>query len=368
MQRPLGARWKGHYFDGHSAGRHPVIIAVMRDGLHIRREDDTTLWWPFDQVRQTQGFIPGEQVRLERGGDLPEAIVVADAAFLAAMHQIAPQIRTRFHTPPRRSARLTLTLAAVAAIIALGSAIYLWGIPALADLAASRIPVAWEEQLGQAVVKGLTPPEKRCGDAARFQILDRISAILLAAAPQSPYTSRTTVVNDPAVNALAAPGGYLVIFRGLLEKTKTPEELAGVMAHEIQHVLQRHGTKALFREMSLRMLIAAVTGDAGGLASALEAAGALGGLRYRRSDEETADRDGMKMVQAARIDPQGMVAMYATLQREASDSPGALTYLSTHPRTADRLEQLKRLAAEARYTPIALLPGYDWPDIRKICG
>jgi predicted Zn-dependent protease len=364
---PLSPRWKGYYYDGRSASRQPVIVTVMRDGVQIRREDATTLWWPFDQVRQTQGFIPGEQVRLERGGDLPEAIVVADPAFLSAIHQIAPQTRARFHAPARRWTRRLLVLSAVAGAIVLGSAIYLWGIPAFANAVASRIPVSWEEQLGRQVVEELTAMSRRCTDPERLKVLDRIVSTLTAPSAPVPYTFRITVLADPTINALAAPGGHLVLFAGRLEKTKTPEQLAGVLAHEIQHVLQRHATEALFRDMSLRALIAALAGDTGGLASALEAAGTLGGLRYSRKDEAAADRDGMTMLQAARIDPAGMIDVFLVLKKEAVDVPRALTYLSNHPHTDDRIADLRRMAAQARYTPVPLLPEYPWAEMGKIC-
>ena len=70
--------WDGSYFDGRSSQRHRVTITVMPTGLQVVREDGSTLWWPYDQIRQTQGSYAGEQVRLEKGGDLPEALVVTD--------------------------------------------------------------------------------------------------------------------------------------------------------------------------------------------------------------------------------------------------------------------------------------------------
>ncbi len=166
---------------------------------------------------------------------------------------------------------------------------------------------------------------------------------------------------------LPPPGGYIVVNRGLLEKTETPEELAGVLAHEVQHVVQRHATRALFREMSVRILLASLTGDANGLGQALSAAGKLGGLRYQRGDEEAADRDGMKMLQAARIDPSGMISFFRRLAREGQRGPQAPAYLSTHPQTADRILQLERLAAQAHYTPVTLLPGYLWEEMKTVC-
>lgn len=359
------SRWKGHYLDGRTAARHPVLVILTREGLTLRREDNGTLWWPFHQVRLTQGSTRGDHVRFERVGEHPEAVVVTDPGFLAALHQIAPHMRGRFHAPSGIARRALTVLLAAAGAIVLGGGIYVWGIPALAGLAATHVPVSWEEALGAHVVESVVPRTKRCQSAEGLRALDRISAALLTSTPQSPYTFRITVANESDINALAAPGGYIVIFRGLLEETKTPEELAGVMAHEMQHVLHRHATRWIFRELSLAVLLSIITG--GGSSSTLEVARALGGLRYQRADEETADREGMRMVQAARIDPQGMVAAYAGLQQKAEKRGEPLIYLSSHPRTAERLARLKRIAAETRYTPIRLLPDVRWVKIREMC-
>ena len=367
MEAPLKTVWSGYYLNGREPTRHDVTVTVMGSGIQIVRREGQALWWPYDQLRQTQGFYSGEQVRLEKGEGLPEALVVADAAFLNAIRRVSPELGARFRLPIRGSLWLRRALLIGAAAMALGSALYLWGLPALADVVASHVPVSWEEQLGQAVVEQLAPPSIRCTDSGGIQALDQIVSTLAAAGPQSPYRFRITVVNDAAVNAFAAPGGHLFLYRGLLQKTKSPEELAGVLAHEIQHVLQRHATKALLREMSLKLLFATLAGDTTDMSRALEAAGTLGALRYRRRDEDAADREGMKLVQAARIDPKGMISFLMTLSEERGSSRATISYLSTHPAIEDRLEQLKRLAAKARYTPIRLLPDYPWAQIGKIC-
>ena len=133
----------------------------------------------------------------------------------------------------------------------------------------------------------------------------------------TPYTFRLIVVDNDMVNAFATPGGYIVVFRGLLERTGSAEELAGVLAHEMQHVLRRHGTKTLFRQLSTRALIAVFSGDLESVGTMLETAEALGGLRYRRQDETEADREGMRLIQRARVDPAGMIAFFATLEQAA---------------------------------------------------
>lgn len=360
--------WEGYYLDGKSALRRRATVRIMQSGLQIAMDGGEALWWPYSEVRQTQGFYDGEQVRLERGGDIAETLLIEGPAFLSHLRHATPELGWRFHDPTWRGMRLNFTLAAAVAVVGITLALYLWGIPGLASLVAPRIPVAWEEKLGLSIVEHLAPPRARCTDPTRIRRLDEIHARLTAPLSNPPYAFRVLVVNTPAVNALAAPGGYVVIFRGLLEQTQTPEELAGVMAHELQHILRRHTTKALLQHASMGLLLAALTGDASGLMTyGLEGARTLGRLRYSRQHEEEADAEGIRMLLAAGIDPQGMAAFFARLQQREEKSLSVPPYFSTHPPTAERVRRLQVLAGEARTPAPRLLPNYAWRDIVNIC-
>ncbi len=360
--------WQGTYLDGRTAARQPATIRLMREGLELTTAAGGARLWPYRELRQTQGSYAGEEVRLERGGELPETLLVADAAFLQSLHEASPHVGARFHDPRRRSARLRWTIVAAGGVLAATVALYLWGIPLLAALVTPRVPVAWEETLGRSAVAYLAPPARRCGDPALGAAMDAIVARLVAAGPPSPYTMRVYVVNRPVVNALAAPGGHVVIFHGLLERTGTPEELAGVMAHELQHILRRHTTRAVIQDVGTGLLLMALTGDVTGpLAYGLEAARALGDLRYSRRNEEEADVEGMKMLLAARVDPAGLIAFFEKMQKEEGAQPKALTYLSSHPMPAERIARLKALAATRPGPFEPVLPREDWPALTKRC-
>ena len=364
MQR----EWTGSYLDGVTAVRRRVAIRLLPNGLYVTAEGGKTLVWRYDEIRQTQGFYAGEEVRLEHGGPNPEVLIVPDRTFLTGLYQLVPQLASRVHDPARRATRVALTLAAAAVSIGIVAALYLWAIPALAALAAPRVPVSWEEHLGRTVTEQLSPPEARCDDPTLTQRIDEITAALTAPQPRSPYTFRVVVVDDPAFNALAAPGGYIVVFRGLLKNTNTPEELAGVLAHEMQHVLRRHTTRALLHHASAGLLLAALTGDASGaMAFGLESARTIGFLQYSRRHETEADEEGLRMMAAAGIDPAGMIAFFETLNEESADLPGMLKYLSTHPSTTERIDHLRALAARTERGPTISLPQDDWLTLRDAC-
>lgn len=360
--------WEGYYLDGRTAARQRVTIRIMRLGLHVTTEKGETLWWPYEEIHQTQGFYAGEQVRLERGGEFAEVLLVSDATFLTNLHRMALNLAKKFHNPAHRRIRAKITLLAALSIIAITVIFYLWGFPALATLAASRVPVSWEEHLGRSVVEQLAPPGTRCTDPARTQVIDEIIKVLTSPLPTSPYKFHVIVVNSPIFNAFAAPGGYIVLFHGLLEQTRTPEELAGVLAHELQHILQRHSTRALIHHVSTGLFLAALTGDvSGATAYGLEAARIVGMLQYSRLNEEEADMAGMRMILDANIDPKGMIAFFELLRKESPATPAFLKYISTHPSTEDRIQRLKLLAGKSESRPVKMLQDYDWNDIKKIC-
>jgi predicted Zn-dependent protease len=360
---PTRAEWTGFYYDGRTARREPVTVTIGTGGLDLRRSDGPPIHWPFDGLRQTQGAFVGERLRIEFGTDPVEALLVEQEGLPEAVHQIAPSAIPRLR-PRRNTAKVVgwslgaLGLAAVS---------YMWAAPVLADWTAPKVPVAWEVSLGQTVLSRLAPPDRLCGDSAAVTDLRLVLDRLVAAAPASPYAFRVFVVRDSALNAFAAPGGFVVVNSGLLAAAKTPEQLAGVLAHEIQHVIHRHSTRAVIREAPLRLALSTLS-SGGGIETAAAVVGTLGVLRYRRADEAEADRDGMRLLEAARVDPAGMIAFMRTLEARHEDAPRLVSYLSSHPHTAQRVAALEALAGESRTDAKPLLDSAAWRRVQAMCA
>ncbi len=358
---------EGTYMDGRTAERHRAGVRPTPLGLQITLENKNTFFWPLEEIRQSKNFYGEEQVRLERGGDTPEVLLVPSSLFLRRMNEVFPKKNKQFRPAAQKGRWLWVVILSAAGVIGVTASLYLWGIPAMANLIAPYIPVSWEERLGQSVIDAIAPIEKRCVDSNRSKRVQEILDALRSSVPHSPYKFRVMVVNSPAVNALAAPGGAIVIFQGLLENTAGPEELAGVLAHEMQHILQRHATHALLQQVSMKILLAAAVGDARGLSYGLEGAQALGMLRYNRQKEEEADREAIQMLIASGIDPRGLLTFFETVQEESSKSLKLPSYLSTHPDLEERILRLKTLTANAPIPTRRLLPGYDWRNLHAIC-
>ncbi len=355
------------YLDGRTAARRRVTVRLLPDRLEIRPDHGETRAWPYDAVRRTQGRFAGEQARFEHGAPIAEALLIDDPALLEALYRLAPRLGAAAYDPSRRTSRIALTAAAALIAVAATVGATLYGVPTLVGAVTPHVPVSWDVRLGDAVLEHFADTDTRCDDPILQAAIDEVFAATLGASA-APYPFHLIVLDDPDLNAFAAPGGPIVILRGLLRRTETPEELAGVLAHEAQHIIQRHSTQALLQQASTGLLIAALTGDVSGAAAfGLNAAANLGTLRYSRAHEAEADEEGMRMILDAGIDPAGMIAFYELLAREGPDLPGLLSYLSTHPATDERVQRLRALAEHAAPPRTALGSREEWLVIRERC-
>jgi len=365
---PLRLEWSGYYLDGQTAERRTATITLTEKGLKVATDQEKEFFWPYREICQTQGFYPGEQIRLERGGPNPEILLVSEVEFLTALHRLAPDQAPRFHLPARRTRWVRLAFLAALFTIGFSLVLYFWGIPVLASVLTPHVPLSWEERLGEAIVDRWVPQETRCTSKRQLEIINDLVRKLTAPLPNAPYRFRVIVVDQPLVNAFAVPGGTTIIFRGLLQRTQTAEELAAVLAHELQHNLRRHATKSILRYASMGLLVSVLTGDGSGVtAFGLESARMLGVMHYSRQNEEEADREGMRMLIDAGINPAGMIAFFEKINKEGMEMPASLKYLSTHPLTGERIERLKNLARGAEGPFDSLLPEYNWQEIAQVC-
>jgi len=370
MHHPTRARertpslgpWRGAYFDGVRAARHEVTLWLGHDGLTIEGESVGTLVWPVEEIAALEGGTEGEPVRVGlRGGDA--AVAVDDPHFAESLRVQLPERTVQVR-------RLTVQRILGPALVALGVLVvlYVWGVPRMAERAARRVPVAWEETLGQSMVGSLLQGATVCRGDARQAALERMVDRLTADGRGGRYTYRVRVVDDPAVNALAAPGGEIVVFQGLIAQAESAEEVAGVLAHEIQHVVLQHSTRTALREIPWRLFAAAVVGD-GGLAGPLSSmAMSLGSLRYQRKDESEADREGLRMLAEADVSSQGLITFLQRLEAKADGPIPLASYLSTHPTSAERVAALQAEAGAAAAGARAVLTDAEWRALAAPCG
>ena len=262
------------------------------------------------------------------------------AADIAAMLERAPSVLqpqfSKWHQRGRNWRQVwTWLLGSVGAATALILAAWL-AYPALAGWLARQVPIALEEKLGQAALAQLRGDG---GLVERGTAQQQVQAIGQRLVAGSRYHYRWIVKRDASINAFAMPGGIIVVHTGLLARTDNPDELAAVLAHEVQHIEQRHTLKKLMGSLGLAALVFVVVGDVSGVAATI--AHQVGSNYFSRDLEDEADRRGLQALLRAHIAPDGMVSFFQKLaQANPSSAPA---WLSSHPATAQRIANIRAM-------------------------
>jgi predicted Zn-dependent protease len=217
-----------------------------------------------------------------------------------------------------------------------------------------------ELQIGRSIYKSLRATEAVVTDPEIQEYIQDVGQKLSANAQDGDFQFTFFVIDDPAINAFALPGGYVGIHSGLLLATKNESELAGVMAHEISHVTQRHISRAIYansRASILNMaamlgaiLLGAVSGSGDVISGAVAAAQSISAqqqINFTRANEYEADRVGVGVLADSGFDPYGMPEFFETLGRQSAASQyQAPEFLRTHPVTVNRIAETRGRAAQ----------------------
>jgi predicted Zn-dependent protease len=233
---------------------------------------------------------------------------------------------------------------------------------------AQHIPRSWEESLGKQVLNIFTHDKKECKNKKGIEALNSITTWLSAAIPQHKnYT--ITVIDYEEINALALPADQILIFSGLIKASETPENLAGVIAHEMGHIVENHPMQAATNALGLSLLATLLVGDGSG-ATAVSVANTLISSKYSRDLEEVADQRAVEYLVGAKINPKGLSQFLEAVEKQnilRDFNNPILDYFSSHPATPKRIERLNELSRSA---PIhqSLLTDDQWQSLKNICN
>jgi len=347
------------YFDGKTAVERSVTVHLDLHGLTISGASIGTVRWPRTKLRSIEHPVAGMPFRLGSETDPDARLVIANDAFTAGLLKLAPQLKGGFTL--RSLKRFAAIIAIAVASVALLSYLTLVLAPRLIAFA---MPDSWRAALGAQIESSFTKDMKACNSPEGRVVLDRLGErIRENNTDLPPFT--LTVYSTPAINAFALPGGRIVVFSNLIATADTPEELIGVIAHEIGHVANRHSEAQLVRAVGLQLLLSLASGGSGGNHLG-ELASVLAILQYSRDAEREADDYAQTTLGSARIDPLGLKHFFEKIQKLEGDSSilGDLgNMLSTHPVTQERIDAIKPLDGPSR----PVLTPQDWDALRKIC-
>ena len=246
------------------------------------------------------------------------------------------------------------------------------GAPTLGPASAADLSPALERKLGEAIMEQGRRDPDYINDSDIEQYLNNMARKLAAYAPGGVPEIQAFGVRDSAINAFAMPGGFIGINTGLIVAAGDESELAGVMAHEIAHVVQRHIARGLTQQqqsghlalasLAASLLAALVPGGGANLAVGIAAFGQAAAIEqqlgFSREAEQEADRTGFEMLRKAGYDPDGMAQMFGRLMKAASlnEGRGGGIYVSTHPLSIQRMTDMQN---RIRQLPLARYQAAD---------
>lgn len=333
-------------FDGQSAMRHPVSLRWVAGGLEVAREDrvevvpelaltlnerrDDRLVYGQRDVSGWRLIVPLDAPRelvdrLPQGGNYGRWI-------------------DRFGLARASLVLGTLSAAVVAAVMTAPN----WLGP--------RVPETWERRIGAVMV----------GDLAPFTCTTAQSDAALAALVRDVDGGQSRITVQIAkidmVNAVALPGGRVLIFDQLVQEAKSPDELAGVLAHEIGHVRKRHVMQALLRQFGLSILLSGANSDLGGTL------GGVATMGYSRKAEREADAWSRGRLAAADISPAATAAFFGRLRKlDPTAGNKQLGYLNSHPDPGEREQAFAKAVQAGKVYRPALDPA-QFAALKAACS
>jgi Zn-dependent protease with chaperone function len=361
IEAHTGRRFEARFSDGRSAISQAVEAELTERGVAIWKAGEAEpLIWPYGALAVAEPLTAHSIDALITYSYQPGAsLFVPGGAFARALALVAPQLSARAER--WRHTRPWLWLAGAIAVVA--------GLIAISDFSpantvAKLLPDSAREALGEQVIASMTSGRETCEAPLGRGALDRL-AERLSAAGGGRGQFKLTVYDWGLVNAFAAPGEQIVLTRGLIQNANSPEELAGVIAHEMGHGLEMHPETGIVRALGLSAAAELMLGGNAGTIANLGLV--LAQLSYTRAAEREADEHALRILKATSISSKGLADFFermAKAEGASSGQPGG-DLLRTHPQTKERLLRVRR---EPTYATQPAMSDAEWQALKVICG
>lgn len=354
------------FFDGD----HAIPCAVQSlsretSTLQIQFEDGEELHWPADEVRQ----LPDIAGKVETVLYLPDDKL----SRLYLPGGIAPGILPNLTNRAAPKGRLRLAGWAIAAVLAVALQVFVF-VPRISDQLARFIPPEGERALGEAALgqirslldtSGLNPVAF-CTNEPGMAALETMEIRLGVTQNGAPLDITLHVLDHKMINAFAAPGGIVVIFRGLIDAAESPDEVAAVLAHEIGHVVNRDPTRNALRTTGSVGILGLLFGDFAGGAVMLMLAERLVSAHYSQDAETKADVFAADTLTRVGLSSNALATFFTRLQKQGREADELMGHFMSHPDLVDRIGAAQAAGADPKPGEPALSPT-DWSDLRNIC-
>ena len=268
----------------------------------------------------------------------------------------------------RHHFRLLLLLTLIPALVA---AVTLQDLPDFGDSAGGLVSPEYERRLGQMFMREIRRSARVVTDLEVQSYIQSLGQRLASHSDNASQNFTFLVIDDPRINAFAGPGGVIGMHSGIILNSANESEVAGVMAHEIAHVTQRHLARQFEEASRYRLptaaallgaiLVGIANRDAGAAAIAgISGLNAQNRINFTRMNEAEADRIGMRLLARAGYDPRAMPSFFVKLQQLSRYSQsGAPEFLRTHPLTSDRIADSRARAEDFPRKPYTSSTAYE---------
>jgi predicted Zn-dependent protease len=362
--------WSAIYHDGIYATGQKARVSVDGDALAILAENGSPLSrWALKETRLLAGSAANDAIRLRHGLVAEDRLTIADLSILELLEAKCPNLRRTapdWRTTLRSSA--LWVLAAAASLVLLVKVV----VPVMAEQFAAIVPQELErrigEQLANQIVTTFSHMERQsegsqlCQNKAAQAALDGLAARLTEEIVPALHLN-IRVVNLKVINALALPGGQILVFRGLLEFAENGDELAGVLAHELGHVILRHPLEVAIKGASVSILASLIVGDITGGAAIAGVAAAFLTAAYGQEAEHGADALAVSLLNGAGFDSRNVADLFERFGRKAREKEGVLSRLSSHPLSRERAQNMRAMAQTGQ----TAFDANAWQAIRAMC-
>ena len=365
------------FFDGMTAGRIPVTVSLGPDRLALFITGDSLpepLRWPLGELRGLHSDGAKHQVILTLRQDGDDELA-RHTARLVLEDTVAKEwlLKTRPDLFRKDVPKGTFTKIAKFTGMAVGATVLMLFVilPAMANTLAAIIPIEREIAFGKTVVSqiarvfgGTSINEITCTNTDGLVALDTMVERLTENQDMT-YDISVRVFDHPMINAFAAPGGQVVVMKGLIDNADDPDEVAAVLAHEIGHVESRDATRHALRSSGSAGLLTMLIGDfTGGAAMAILGEQLLS-ASYTREAEGLADEFALDMLQDANVSADGMARFFEVLDETYGESV-LPAYLSTHPVSAERAARARSFS-DGQGATKPVLNDKEWQDLKEVC-
>jgi len=239
-------------------------------------------------------------------------------------------------------------------------------IPVLFNSAISLLPKELDEQLGEIGMLQMQDEFTPFNDTFVRNSIDEILVTLEQNVdPDNNWQFKIILVNNEVTNAFALPGGTIFVFTGLLSNSTSAEEVAGVIAHEMGHVINRHGIKRIAQSIGTIIIIQLLFGNAEGfleLAAELLTVASIN--NYSKSQEREADKTSVELMFKAGLNPEALSDFFYRLKEQGEEVPEYLNWLSTHPSHDERIKAIEDMVNDLPETKQVLLK-INWEEVHN---